>query len=146
MNTRIHDEAMDAVLMSISCITSQNSQQYNLTAATASSPATCASDDLVPLLDPDDSRDQTFLVHIDAHLPQVLLCLLDLEHQFLVRRRYVVEGQDTPAQAAEEVCPKGDEEPEGDLEDTICQLPCYLQWQSRSHTYNRDDLLLDFGR
>jgi hypothetical protein len=38
-----------------------------------------------------------------------------LLHELLVRVRYVVEGEDSPAELEEEVCAKGNEGPEGKL-------------------------------
>lgn len=55
------------------------------------------------------------LVHIHAQRPQLLLCHLDLPHYLLVRVGAVVEGEDAPAEADEEVCAEGNEEPEGQL-------------------------------
>lgn len=53
------------------------------------------------------------LVHSDAQLPQLHLGHLDLAHQLLVRLGGVVEGQDAPAEADEQVGAEGDEGPEG---------------------------------
>jgi hypothetical protein len=55
------------------------------------------------------------LVDINTKLPQILLGHLDLLDDLLVRFRYVVEGQDSPAQADEHVGAEGDDEPEGKL-------------------------------
>lgn len=55
------------------------------------------------------------LVDIDTQLPQVNLGLANLSHEFLVRVGHIVESEDTETEAEEEVCAKGDEDPEGEL-------------------------------
>lgn len=53
------------------------------------------------------------LVHRDAQLPQLPLGDLDLAHELFVGLGDVVEGQDAPAEADEQVGAEGDEGPEG---------------------------------
>lgn len=53
------------------------------------------------------------LVHGDAQLPQLPLGDLDLAHELVVGLGDVVEGQDAPAEADEQVGAEGDEGPEG---------------------------------
>ncbi|KAL2279268.1 hypothetical protein FJTKL_13629 [Diaporthe vaccinii] len=53
------------------------------------------------------------LIHGDAQLPQLPLGDLDLAHELVVRLGDVVEGQDAPAEADEQVGAEGDEGPEG---------------------------------
>jgi len=55
------------------------------------------------------------LVDINAQGPQVLLRLIDLEHEFLMSFRHVVKGEDSPTEFEEEVCAEGDEDPKGEL-------------------------------
>lgn len=55
-------------------------------------------------------------VYVDAQRPQLDLCLRNLAHQLLVRVGNIVESQHAPAEAEEEECAEGDEEPEGELE------------------------------
>lgn len=55
----------------------------------------------------------TPLIHCDAQLAQLHLCDLDLAHKLVVGLGYVVEGQDAPAEADEQVGAEGDEGPEG---------------------------------
>ncbi len=63
------------------------------------------------------------LVHIHAQCPQLFLRHLDLRHQLLVRLGDVVEGQDAPAEAGEEVRAESDQEPEGKLFGSIVSCP-----------------------
>lgn len=53
------------------------------------------------------------LIHGDAQLPQLPLGDLDLAHELVVGLGDVVEGQDAPAEADEQVGAEGDEGPEG---------------------------------
>lgn len=53
------------------------------------------------------------LIHGDAQLPQLPLGDLYLAHELVVRLGDVVEGQDAPAEADEQVGAEGDEGPEG---------------------------------
>lgn len=55
----------------------------------------------------------TPLIHGDPQLPQLPLGDLDLAHELVVRLGDVVEGQDAPAEADEQVGAEGDEGPEG---------------------------------
>lgn len=55
------------------------------------------------------------LVHIHAQRSEVLLGQLDFAHQLLVCVGAVVEGQDAPAEADEQVGAERDEGPEGEL-------------------------------
>lgn len=55
------------------------------------------------------------LVHVDAQLPQIRLGQVNLAHQLLMRRGYIVEGHNIPTKSKEEICAKRDESPEGQL-------------------------------
>jgi len=55
------------------------------------------------------------LVDINAQSPQVLLRLIDLEHEFLMSFGHVVKSEDSPTEFEEEVCAEGDEDPKGEL-------------------------------
>ena len=51
------------------------------------------------------------LIHGNAQLPQLDFGRLDLPHQLLVRLGNVVESQDAPAEAEEEVCAQANDRP-----------------------------------
>lgn len=53
--------------------------------------------------------------NINALGSELCPSLLDLCHQLRVCLRYVVEGEDAPAELEEEVCAEGNERPERDL-------------------------------
>lgn len=55
------------------------------------------------------------LIHRDAHLAQLRLCLFNLAHELLVCLGAVVKGQHAPAEADEKVSAKGNEGPKGEL-------------------------------
>lgn len=53
--------------------------------------------------------------NVNALSPKLCSCLLDLSHQFRMRVRYVIEGEDSPAELEQKICAKRDEGPERDL-------------------------------
>jgi hypothetical protein len=53
--------------------------------------------------------------NVDALGSELCPCLLDLCHQLRVCLRYVVEGEDAPAELEEKVCAEGNERPKRDL-------------------------------
>lgn len=55
------------------------------------------------------------LIHCHAPLAQVCLCLLDLFYQFLMRFRYIVEGENAVAELSQEEGAEGDDHPEREL-------------------------------
>lgn len=54
------------------------------------------------------------LIDVNAKLPQVDLCHLNLLHQLLVRRGNIVERKDAPAETEEEQSAERNESPEGE--------------------------------
>lgn len=55
------------------------------------------------------------LIHVNAKLPQVDLCQLNLLHQLLVRHGNIVERKDAPAETEEEQSTERNESPKGEL-------------------------------
>ena len=63
-----------------------------------------------------EARQRLVLADIDTLGPQLLSRLLDLGHQLGVRLGHVIERVHAPAELEEEVCAKGNEGPEGQLQ------------------------------
>jgi hypothetical protein len=59
------------------------------------------------------------LINVNAHGPELFLCVLNFSHQFLVCFWYIVEGEDAVAEFEEKVCAKGYEGPKGELEAVV---------------------------